>query len=206
MMLGRNMMRSAMIMSIFTLVFTALMAGVYYLTQARVAKNEIQAKWAVLAQVLPKGSYDNDLLAASVTLTEAQSRDLGHERLSQIYLAKKQGITQSVIVEAIAPDGYGGKIKLLIGIGQNEQILAVRVLSHQETPGLGDYIELAKSNWILQFQDKSLKNPTMARWCVKKEGGEFDYMSGATITSRAVVKAIQKALVFVQKNRNHLFV
>jgi electron transport complex protein RnfG len=200
----RNMLKTALIMGIFSLFVTALMALVFEITHIIVAENEEKAKLTLLEQVLPVGSYDNDLLHTVITLDQLESQKLGNERMSQVYLARKKGRIENVIVEATAPDGYGGKIRLLIGINRAGTIQAVRVLTHKETPGLGDYIELAKSDWILQFNGKSLQKPTPI-WEVKKDGGSFDYVSGATISPRAVVKAVHHTLEFIMAQHQRFF-
>jgi electron transport complex protein RnfG len=109
------------------------------------------------------------------------------------------------VLEAVAPDGYSGRIKLLIAIRADGELAGVRVLAHRETPGLGDYIEIAKSEWISGFTGKSLDNPLPDNWKVKKDGGQFDYMAGATITPRAVVRAVRRALDYYAQNRERLF-
>jgi electron transport complex protein RnfG len=111
----------------------------------------------------------------------------------------------AVVLEATAPDGYSGQIKLLIGITAAGKLSGVRVVSHKETPGLGDYIELAKSKWILLFDGKSLTAPNDGGWKVKKDGGQFDYMAGATITPRAVIKAVHHALQYATVQHDLLF-
>lgn len=195
-----NGARGAMILAAFSLGFTALMAGTYWLTAEAVHKNEEDARTRLIAQTLPAGSYDNNLLADSIALTLDQSRRLGNDEATTVYQAKQGGKTVAAVLEAIAPDGYAGKIKLLIAVGSDGRALGVRVVSHKETPGLGDYIDAAKSDWILQFDGKSLSTPLAERWKVKKDGGEFDSNAGATITPRAVVKAVKNTLEFVQAN------
>jgi electron transport complex protein RnfG len=200
----RNMLRTAVIMSVFSLFFTALMALVYEMTHTIVVVNEEKAKLALLEQVLPRDSYDNNLLHTTLSLSQADAQKLGNEGASQVYLAKKNGRTENIIVEATAPDGYGGNIRLLVGINRAGIIQAVRVVAHKETPGLGDYIELAKSNWILQFNGKSLQEPHTI-WAVKKERGTFDYVSGATISPRAVIKAVHRTLEFIMIQHQRFF-
>jgi electron transport complex protein RnfG len=109
------------------------------------------------------------------------------------------------VLSSIAPNGYNGEIKLLIGIKYNGELAGVRVISHKETPGLGDKIDAKKSDWILKFEGLSLTNPTESKWKVAKDGGEFDQFTGATITPRAIVEAVKKSLVFFQQHRDQLF-
>ena len=200
-----NGVRGAGILAAFSLVFTALMAGSYSLTQEIVQKNEELARSQLIAQTLPAGSYDNNLLADTRQLSQEDSRRLGSDKPASIYLAKKEGKAVAAVLEAVAPDGYAGKIQLLVAVTAAGEVLGVRVLSHQETPGLGDYIDAAKSNWIRQFEGKSLASTEIERWKVKKDGGVFDSNAGATISPRAVVGAVKRTLAYVAANRATIF-
>jgi electron transport complex protein RnfG len=201
----QNGVRGALTLLVFAIVFTALMAGTYTLTKEIVLGNEKAAKVALIAQVLPKGSFDNDILSDALLQDAAAIKQLNAEAGAQIYRAKKGGETVAVVIETIAPDGYSGKIKLLVGVAKDGHLLGVRVVAHKETPGLGDYIDVAKSGWILGFDGKSLTHPEASGWKVKKDGGEFDYVAGATISPRAVVKAVKNTLDFVTVQQATLF-
>lgn len=147
---------------------------------------------ASLEAVVPADLYDNNLLADTLTLPSADA-NLGAAE-TVFYLAKKQGKVSAVCFKLIAPDGYAGPISLVMGVDKNGEILGVRVIAHVETPGLGDKIEISKSNWVLDFNGKSLDNLSVAQWAVKKDGGVFDQFAGATITPRKVVQAIKRGL------------
>ena len=138
-------------------------------------------------------------------MTIAPNALLGNRLPSIANVAKQQQQTAGVILEAIAHDGYSGDIKLLIAIRADGSISGVRVLAHKETPGLGDYIDIAHGNWIKLFDNESLEKTAAEQWQVKKDGGQYDYMVGATITPRAVVKAVKQALQFYQQNKQTLF-
>ncbi|WP_052190632.1 electron transport complex subunit RsxG [Chitinibacter sp. ZOR0017] len=193
----QNGVRGALTLLVFALTFTALMAGTYTLTKDIVLGNEKAAKVALIAQVLPAGSFDNQLLDDAVAQDAAALKQLNNEVGAQIYRAKKAGQTVAAVIETVAPDGYSGKIKLLVGVSKSGQVLGVRVVAHKETPGLGDYIDVLKSKWILGFDGKSLAAPAPSEWKVKKDGGVFDYTAGATISPRAVVKAVKNTLDYV---------
>lgn len=154
-----------------------------------------------LAEILPADSYDNHLLDNSLQLSDPL---LGSARPLPAYLALKGGQPSAIILQAIAPDGYSGSIRLLVGIHADGRLAGVRVLAHKETPGLGDKIELAKSPWVLAFAGKSLQDPDEAGWGVKKDQGVFDQFAGATITPRAVVKAVHHALQYFDAHRAEL--
>lgn len=107
-------------------------------------------------------------------------------------------------MQPIAPDGYSGRITLLVAIDQSGKLIGVRVTEHKETPGLGDAIDTNKSDWIHIFKDKSLQNPVEENWRVRRDNGEFDQITSATITSRAVVKATYNALRYFEQHKDTL--
>ena len=138
-----------------------------------------------------------------IQVTEKES--LGSKKPLNIYRARKEGKNIAVIISAVAPDGYAGDISLLVAIDNSGKLIGVRVAKHRETPGLGDAIELKRSDWILNFNGRSLDNPGKKGWRVKRDGGVFDQFTGATITPRAVVKAVYKALEYFKQNSDVLF-
>ena len=195
--------KTAFTLTAFALVFTSLLAYVFYITKAPIEKSEAEARMALFSQIVPKSMHNNDLLKDSVSI--APNALLGNRQSSIAYRARLDKASSAVILEAIAPDGYAGDIKLLIAIKYDGSIAGVRVLTHKETPGLGDYIDIAKGSWIKLFDGESLEKTNEAQWKVKKDGGKFDYMAGATITPRAVVKAVHKALQYFAENKEALF-
>jgi electron transport complex protein RnfG len=201
--LFRNALRTAAIMLAFAFIGTLLLASVFDVTRAPIEASEKAARLSLFKEILPAENYDNDLLASQVTI--APNALLGNRLPSIANVAKQQQQTAGVILEAIAHDGYSGDIKLLIAIRADGSISGVRVLAHKETPGLGDYIDIAHGNWIKLFDNESLEKTAAEKWHVKKDGGQYDYMVGATITPRAVVKAVKQALQFYQQNKQTLF-
>jgi electron transport complex protein RnfG len=201
--LFKNAFRTAAIMLAFAFIGTLLLASVFDVTRAPIEASEKAARLSLFKEILPAENYDNDLLASQVTI--APNALLGNRLPSIANVAKQQQQTAGVILEAIAHDGYSGDIKLLIAIRADGSISGVRVLAHKETPGLGDYIDIAHGNWIKLFDNESLEKTAAEKWQVKKDGGQYDYMVGATITPRAVVKAVKQALQFYQQNKQTLF-
>ena len=201
--LFRNALRTAAIMLAFAFIGTLLLASVFDVTRAPIEASEKAARLSLFKEILPAENYDNDLLASQVTI--APNALLGNRLPSIANVAKQQQQTAGVILEAIAHDGYSGDIKLLIAIRADGSISGVCVLAHKETPGLGDYIDIAHGNWIKLFDNESLEKTAAEQWQVKKDGGQYDYMVGATITPRAVVKAVKQALQFYQQNKQTLF-
>ncbi len=199
----KNARKDALTLVAFAAAFTLLMAFVYQTTKAPIEKSEAEARMALFAQIVPPSMHDNEVLKDAITI--APSPLLGNKQPTIANRARLGGQPQAIILEAIAPDGYSGDIKLLIAIKHDGTVSGVRVLMHKETPGLGDYIEIAKNNWIKLFDGESLTQTSEAEWKVKKDGGKFDYMAGATITPRAVVKAVHKALQYFEANKDTLF-
>lgn len=199
----RQASKSAGILAVFAIVGTALLAATYLATKDAIAETEKQAKLALISQILPKDLYDNDLIRDVGELPAAA--ELGNKDATPVYRASLGGQPSATVIEAIAPDGYSGKIKLLIALKANGELSGVRVVAHAETPGLGDYIEIAKSPWIKVFDGLSLAKYQDKDWKVKKDGGKFEHNTGATVSPRAIVKAVHKALKYAEANRETLF-
>ncbi len=191
------------IMVAFSLVGTAFLAKTYLITKAPIAASEAAAKMKLFEQVLPANEHDNDVLNDFINVPAGG--ELNNRKATKVYVARVAGEASAVILEATARDGYSGDIKLLIAVRKNGNLGGVRVITHKETPGLGDYIDIVKDNWIKLFDGESLTKTSQKLWQVKKDGGQFDYMAGATITPRAVVKATHQALIYVDTNKTRLF-
>ena len=195
----RNALRTGVILFVFAVVGTAMLAFTHDRTEPTITRGQLAEKRRLLSQVLPARLYDNDLLASQQSVPPDDL--LGTRQTSALWLARRDGAFSGVVLEAVAPDGYSGDIALLIGIDANGTVSGVRVTAHRETPGLGDYIDRAKSEWIEQFSGKSLTAPEATHWKVAKDGGQFDARAGATITPRAVVKAVKSALDYFALHR-----
>jgi len=196
---SRHAPRTGGILFVFALVGTAMLAFTHDRTEPVITRGQLEQKRALLSQVLPASLYDNDLLASQQSVPPDDL--LGTRKPSALWLARRGGVFTGVVLEAVAPDGYSGDITLLIGIDASGTVTGVRVTAHRETPGLGDYIDRAKSAWIDQFAGKSLNAPEAKHWKVAKDGGHFDARAGATITPRAVVKAVKSALDYFARHR-----
>ena len=200
---AKNSLRTALTLIAFTVLGTGLLAYTFDITKDKIAQSEEQSKLALINQALPNALYDNAIVNDVVMLPPTP--ELGTTRPAAAYRARLNGAPAALVLEAIAPDGYSGKITLLIAIRANGELTGVRVVAHKETPGLGDYIDAAKGDWIKQFDHASLTQPDSKAWKVKKDGGRFDYMTGATITPRAVVKAVHKALLYYEQHGSEIF-
>lgn len=201
------MSRELLIPTIVLALFAAFGSGLLLLvdrgTHERIAENEAAMLRARLNEVLPESAYNNTLLEDTVEIISPD--ELGGDAPHTIYLARKDTRPVAAVLTVIAPDGYSGNIKLLVGIYYDGKLAGVRTVAHRETPGLGDGIEISRSDWILDFNGRSLLDPASERWKVKRDGGAFDSFTGATITPRAVVKAVHKALIYFEREKEILF-
>ncbi|NNC97791.1 MAG: electron transport complex subunit RsxG [Gammaproteobacteria bacterium] len=192
---------SALLLAAFSLVAMSLVIITQRGTSERILQNQQAFLLASLAEVMPPDQFNNQLVNDSYLVNAPL---LGPETV-RVYPAYLNGKPNGAILTAVAPNGYNGKIKIILGLDYAGHIHAVRVLEHKETPGLGDPIEIKRSNWITQFRQRSLEDPELADWQVKKDGGQFDQLTGATITPRAVIKALSNALLYYNENRSSIF-
>jgi electron transport complex protein RnfG len=197
------MLIGALILGLFSVVGTGLVALTYEGTMERIAENERQALLRSLHQLVSPDEHDNDIYADVLTVQDKAL--LGSKNGVSIYRARMGGQPVAAVINSIAPDGYNGTIKLLVGIYYDGTLAGVRIINHRETPGLGDGIEAERSDWVLGFNGRSLLNPQEAGWKVKKDGGDFDQFTGATITPRAVVKAVYNTLHYYQQHREAIY-
>ena len=198
-----NAWRSAFALGLVVVLGTALLAGVNLLTRDRILEQERRVILEQLAQIIPPDAHDNALHEDLFYFQDEAAFPQG-QRVTA-YRARLQGKPVAVILRFAAMDGYNGRINLLVGIQQDGRIAGVRVTSHKETPGLGDGIEAERGNWIHSFDQRSLENPEVEAWAVRRDGGQFDQLTGATITPRAVVNAVRRALLYFQAHRQELF-
>lgn len=199
----RNMLISAVLLALFAIVGTTLVATTHNVTAERIALNERQALLSALHTLIPPDSHDNDIFSDYIEVRDP--RLLGTRGAVTVYRARQNGEPVAAVLTPVAPDGYGGAIKLLVAVRYDGTVAGVRVMSHHETPGLGDKIEREKSDWITTFEGKSLDQPPRAKWKVQKDGGVFDQFTGATITPRAVVSSVYNALRYYNAHREEIF-
>ncbi|MBL8433063.1 MAG: electron transport complex subunit RsxG [Dechloromonas sp.] len=201
-------LRTAAILFVFVILFTGLLSAAYLWTRPAIEASAAEEKMKLVDEVLPRGEYDNALLADTLTLPPTPQ--LGLDEPSTLYRARLGGKPVALVFEAVAPDGYAGKIRLLVAVRADGQVAGVRVTQHKETPGLGDYIEVRKDKnkarpWITQFTGLALAQVADGEWKVKKDGGRIDYHAGATVTPRAVSKAVLKAVKWAAAHRDQFF-
>lgn len=195
----QSALRAAIGLGLFAILTAGLVALVQLNTKERIVEQETKARLSALYELVPESYRDNDLLADSYTFI------MGDDSEPQsIFLARRSTAVSAIVLPWTAPDGYTAPIQLLVAIDIDGELIGVRVVSHKETPGLGDNIELTKSNWILGFNGRSIANTATEAWAVKKDGGEIDQLTGATITPRAIVAAVYQALQFFEANKTAL--
>jgi electron transport complex protein RnfG len=195
--------RAALLLTAVATVTVGAVAVVHDLSRPRIEANERAQRVARLAEVLGQTQYDNDLLADAIIVRDPDL--LGTADALSVHRARLRGQPVAALIETVAPDGYSGSIRLLVAVDVHGRLLGVRVLSHKETPGLGDGIDRRKSDWIDAFAGRSLGDPAPEGWRVRKDGGEFDQFTGATVTPRAVVRAVHNALVYFDAHRDEIF-
>ena len=199
----RQIIITTIILLLFAISGTALVVYTFDNTRERISANERATLLRKLHQLVPQELHDNVLL--DDTLTIINTPLLGTLEPVTVYRARKAGQPVALVITPVAPDGYSGIIKLLVGINVDGTLNGVRVVAHRETPGLGDAIDEKRSDWIHIFDNRSLQDPLLERWAVKKDDGDFDQLTGATITPRAVVKAIRQTLLYYRDHQDALF-
>ena len=197
--LGQSISKNSLLLGLFAVLTTGVIAGTYLSTRGLIQENIRHAEERALLQIIPKSRHNNSMLDDADTV--ADSELLGLRETKKFYRATQNGEFVGAILPATARDGYTGDIDMIVGINNDGSIAGVRVLSHRETPGLGDQVDYKKSHWVDGFIGKSLNNPDESKWAVKKDKGVFDQFTGATITPRAVTAAVHRTLLYFDTNR-----
>ncbi|MDP2562901.1 electron transport complex subunit RsxG [Psychrobium sp. 1_MG-2023] len=195
--------KNGLILAGFALCVTMIVAITHQGTKEKIAEQEQKQLLKILDQVIDSTSYNNALYKHCVPVLSEQFLGSKEEQRAFVALHNEQPV--AIAIETIAPNGYNGNIDLVVGINYQGVVTGVRTLSHQETPGLGDKIEIKKAPWITTFNSKFITKHDDEQWQVKKDGGQFDQFTGATITPRAVVQAVKNTLVYFKRNKETLF-
>ena len=193
--------KNSRILALFAICCTGVVGLVNELTKDRIQIQEQRQLLATLNSIIEPSKYNNDIALDCIAIS---APELGSSEEQTAYIARMDDSPVAVALTAIAPNGYNGKIEILVAVNIDGSVSGVRVLKHQETPGLGDKIELRKSQWINSFSGKSMTSDTDSRWQVVKDGGMFDQFTGATITPRAVVKAVKQTAIYFNNNQQAL--
>lgn len=199
----RRAVIAAAVLSIAAITAVGMVALVHDRAEPQIEASRRAQLLAQLTAVLGDVAYDNDPLQDVIEVRDPEL--LGTDAPLTAHRVRRGGEPVAALLNAVAPDGYSGAIRLLIAIDVQGRVLGVRVLDHRETPGLGDFIEEPRADWIHGFDGRSLGQPPPGRWQVRKDGGDFDQFTGATVTSRAVVRAVRDALTWFARHRDELF-
>ncbi|WP_434359644.1 electron transport complex subunit RsxG [Parasalinivibrio latis] len=196
------MRKNGLVLAVFALLATGLVAITNKLTEHKIAEQAELQLLGQLNQVIPTSMHDNDLYKSCTLVTAPNA--LGTDQPMPLYVATKGSKPTAMAIEAIAPNGYNGAIKVLVAADMNGKVTGARVLQHNETPGLGDKIDIRVTDWITHFAGKTIDSGNDKRWAVQKDGGQFDQFTGATITPRAVVGAVRDAAWYLHENKDTL--
>lgn len=202
-MLKTMISKNGLILAAFAIVCVGLITAVFFITEDTIKDGKKRALNKTFNTLIKPETYNNDISQDCIILEKKPSQKT--KQSLRAYRARYDGKPVAVIMQAIAPNGYSGKIALVVAIHANGQIAGVRATEHSETPGLGDKIDISKSDWIKSFDQKSLQNTKSKDWNVKKDGGQFDAFTGATITPRAVIHEVQNTLSYFKINKHTIF-
>lgn len=201
-MIKHPIVKAGLLLAGFAVLGTGLVAFTHQQTAERIAANERNALLSMLHAIVPEDSIDNDIVIDTTIVSDPEH--LGAPE-TEVYLGRKNGKPVAAVFTSVVPDGYSGPIKLLVAVRTDGALGGVRVVSHKETPGLGDKVEVEKSDWIFSFDDRSIGNPKLEYWKVQRDGGVFDQFTGATVTPRSIVKAVKNTLLFYKAHGEELF-
>lgn len=196
-------LRTLLLVGVIAVGAAALVSGSYEFSRDRIEANRQARLLQDLQSVLDTSDAEIALNPTRIQANDPQH--LGYEEPIDVYIVRDDGRPRAAVFPAVAPDGYHAPIHLLIGVSADGVVTGVRVVEHRETPGLGDVIEIAKSDWILQFDGKSLTSPQAPQWILDDDGGSFDSITGATVTARAVIGGVRDALEFYEDRSAELF-
>ena len=201
--LTQDALGTGLLLGVCVLLGIGMMAITNFHSQPFIERNELALLKSNVIAVLQPGSFNNNVLEDRIDVVAPDW--LGSKKAVTVYRARMNGQPVAAVLNIVAPDGYSGPIALTVGVDVNLKVVGVRVMQHNETPGLGDRIESKKSKWLMSFRGRGIKDTPDEMWRVKKDGGEFDQFTGATITPRAVVKAIHRCLVYVGRHEAAIF-
>ena len=194
--------KNSKILALFAIACTAVVGLVNELTKGHIQTQQQQHLLTILHSIIEPGRLDNNLANDCRLVTDPL---LGNAEPKTVYLARLKGEPVAAAISTTAPDGYNGNIELIVAVNTDGTVSGVRQLKHNETPGLGDKIEIRKSDWITGFNGKELRDEKDSRWGVTEDNGMFDQFTGATITPRAVVKAVKQTVIYFNQHQQALF-
>jgi electron transport complex protein RnfG len=202
-MIMNYMGKNGAILAGFALVTTSLIALTFAGTEERIQFEQEKQLLSILNELVPEQAHTNELHLDCILANAPES--LGSNQDKRIFRARMNETNVAAVIETSAPNGYSGEMKMVVAVSFDGTSLGARVVWHKETPGLGDKVDLRVSDWILSFANVPFSGEGDNRWQVKKDGGQFDQFTGATITPRAVVQAVKNTLIYYNANRDMIF-
>jgi len=199
----KSIIKTGVTLAAIAAVCTALVAATYQMTAERIAANEKALLEQSLQPALGGIAFDGSLSESRIVLQPPH--ELPGNDPAIIYRVFAEGQPVAALIAVTARDGFSGPIRILVGVEFDGRVSGVRILQHRETPGLGDKIEPERSNWIFQFDNRSIGDPVTIQWAIRGEGGDFDQLTGASVTPRAIIKAIRDTLLYFDAHRDEIF-
>ena len=196
-------LRALLSISLIAVTAAVLVTGSHEISRERIEENRRERLLRTLHEVLDPASHDNELTSSRRSVLDLEL--LGSAEPVDVFIATQSGRPVAALFSSIAPRGYNGPIRLLVGVTAEGTVSGVRVTDHNETPGLGDAVDIGKSDWVLGFEGASLTSPPPANWAVEQDNGSFDALTGATVTPRAVVDGVRRTLLYFERNKQELF-
>jgi electron transport complex protein RnfG len=203
MMANQPIWKSGVTLAVVAAFCTSLVAFTWQQTEERIEANKKAWLERSLQPALAGLFFDSPVTESMIIIPAPHELPGSEDAIIYRVFAGETPVAALFVVSA--RDGYAGAIRFLVGISMDGTVTGVRVLEHRETPGMGDKIETIKSDWVLQFDGHSLQDPEPVRWAIKDDGGEFDQLTGASVTPRAVIKAIKQTLQYFDGNRDAIF-
>jgi len=199
----KSIIKTGLTLAVIAAVCTALVAATYSLTEDRIVANEKALLEQSLQPALGGLAFDGSVSESRIVLEPPH--ELPGNDPAIIYRVYAEKRPAAALFAVTARDGFSGPIRILVGVEFDGKISGVRILQHRETPGLGDKIEPARSNWVFQFDERSIGDPVEAQWAIESDGGDFDQLTGASVTPRAIIKAIRDTLLYFDSHRDEIF-
>jgi electron transport complex protein RnfG len=200
---NQGIVKTGLTLALIAAICTTLVAATYQATHERIAANEKALLEQSLQPALAGVFYDSGVSESRIVLQSPH--ELPGNESAVIYRVFAEGEPVAALFAVTARDGFSGPIRILVGVEYDGSVTGIRILQHRETPGLGDKIESRRSDWIFQFDGRSISDPPVTGWAIREDGGVFDQLTGASITPRAVIKAIRQTLLYFDANREEIF-
>jgi electron transport complex protein RnfG len=201
--MSSGIVKSGITLAAIAAICTLLVAATFQLTAERIEANEQAWLERSLEPALSGVFFEGSVTESKLEVPPPH--DLPGNDTAIIYRVFAEGAPVAALFAVTARDGYAGPIRILVGVGVDGMVTGVRIVEHRETPGLGDRIDQSRSDWVYQFDGRSLGDPVEARWLLDVDGGDFDQLTGASVTPRAVIKAIRDTLLYFNAHREELF-